>query len=82
MSDVALTSLVRVVKSKRYRHDKRGEDRISFGRGYNCRTARRIRAGQTSVVQIVQKYIDRARAYNGVSSLFGPLKTALQFPQP
>ncbi len=40
-----------------------------------------IRAGQTSVVQIVQKYIDRARAYNGVSSLLlteagGPVAAA------
>src|ERR1700679_3860556 len=28
-----------------------------------------IRAGKTTVVQVVQKYIDRARAYNGVASL-------------
>ena len=28
-----------------------------------------IRAGQTTCVQIVQHYIDRARAYNGVASL-------------
>jgi amidase len=28
-----------------------------------------IRAGKTTVVKVVQQYIDRARAYNGVSSL-------------
>src|ERR1043166_7660314 len=28
-----------------------------------------IRTGKTTVVQVVQRYIDRARAYNGVSSL-------------
>src|SRR6202045_1935901 len=28
-----------------------------------------IRAGKTTVVQVVQRYIDRARAYNGVASL-------------
>ncbi len=28
-----------------------------------------IRAGKTTVVQVVQKYIDRARAFNGVASL-------------
>src|SRR3981081_152117 len=28
-----------------------------------------IRAGNTTVVQVVQKYIDRAKAYNGVASL-------------
>jgi len=28
-----------------------------------------IRAGETTLVEIVQGYIDRARAYNGVSSL-------------
>ena len=28
-----------------------------------------IRSGKTTVVKIVQRYIDRARAYNGVSSL-------------
>ncbi|MGB9368078.1 MAG: amidase family protein [Xanthobacteraceae bacterium] len=28
-----------------------------------------IRSGETTLVQIVQRYIDRARAYNGVSSL-------------
>lgn len=28
-----------------------------------------IRAGQTSLVEVVQQYIDRARAYNGVSSM-------------
>ena len=28
-----------------------------------------IRSGKTTVVQVVQRYIDRARAYNGVSSL-------------
>src|SRR3954466_7177185 len=28
-----------------------------------------IRAGKTTLTQVVQRYIDRARAYNGVSSL-------------
>ena len=28
-----------------------------------------IRSGKTTVVQVVQRYIARARAYNGVSSL-------------
>src|SRR5665213_1328344 len=28
-----------------------------------------IRAGQTTVTKVVQQYIDRARAYNGVASL-------------
>src|SRR5580692_10151500 len=28
-----------------------------------------IRAGKTTVVQVVQRYIDRARAYNGVACL-------------
>src|SRR3954452_8197412 len=28
-----------------------------------------IRAGRTTLTQVVQRYIDRARAYNGVSSL-------------
>ena len=28
-----------------------------------------IRAARTTVVQVVQNYIDRARAYNGVASL-------------
>ena len=28
-----------------------------------------IRSGRTTVVKVVQQYIDRARAYNGVSSL-------------
>src|SRR6202521_5438998 len=28
-----------------------------------------IRAGKTTLVQVVQRYIDRARAYNGVASL-------------
>jgi amidase len=28
-----------------------------------------IRAGKTTVVQVVQRYLDRARAYNGVASL-------------
>ncbi len=28
-----------------------------------------IRAGETTLVEVVQQYIDRARAYNGVSSM-------------
>ncbi len=28
-----------------------------------------IRSGKTTLVKVVQRYIDRARAYNGVSSL-------------
>jgi hypothetical protein len=39
-----------------------------------------IRAGQTNCVAVVQHYIERARAYNGVASVSSP-KTARRSPR-